>query len=115
MLDIANISEADLEALGPQAMAYLKWQSEWTRTARPNQIPPEVDPETGEPWLEFGAMSGRGWGKALDIDTPVPVPSGWRAMRDIRVGDKVVGSDGSLVNVTFVSPVMLDRECYRIV
>lgn len=96
-------------------MAYLKWQSEWTRTARPNQIPPEVDPETGEPWLEFGAMSGRGWGKALDIDTPVPVPSGWRAMRDIRVGDKVVGSDGSLVNVTFVSPVMLDRECYRVV
>lgn len=96
-------------------MAYLKWQSEWTRTARPNQIPPELDPETGEPWLEFGAMSGRGWGKALDIDTPVPVPSGWRAMRDIRVGDKVVGSDGSLANVTFVSPVMLDRECYRIV
>lgn len=96
-------------------MAYLKWQSEWTQTARPNQIPPEVDPGTGEPWLEFGAMSGRGWGKALDIDTPVPVPSGWRAMRDIRVGDKVVGSDGSLVNVTFVSPVMLDRECYRIV
>lgn len=115
LLALADISEYELEALGPQAIAYLKWQSEWTQTARPNQIPPEVDPKTGEPWLEFGAMSGRGWGKALDIDTPVPVPSGWRAMRDIKVGDKVVGSDGSLVNVTFVSPVMIDRECYRIV
>ena len=89
MLALADISEYELEALGPQAIAYLKWQSEWTQTARPNQIPPEVDPKTGEPWLEFGAMSGRGWGKALDIDTPVPVPSGWRAMRDIKVGDNI--------------------------
>lgn len=58
-----TFSEAELAKLPKDTFAFLKWQMEWTSTARPNQIPPELDPETGLPWLEYGAMSGRGWGK----------------------------------------------------
>lgn len=39
-------------------------------------------------------QAGAGTGKALDLDTPVLTPAGWTLMRDIKIGDKVIGSDG---------------------
>lgn len=63
-MNVATLpTAAELAQLDPVSLAYLLWQARWTDTARPNQIPPEADPDTGEPWQEFGAMSGRGWGK----------------------------------------------------
>lgn len=52
-----SLSEAQLAKLPPDAFAFLKWQMDWTETARPNQVVPESG------WTECGVMSGRGWGK----------------------------------------------------
>ena len=31
--------------------------------------------------------AGTGTGKALDVDTPIPTPTGWKRMGDLAVGD----------------------------
>jgi len=51
------LSEAELASLPPEALSFLRWQLEWTSTARPNQIPPSTD------WTECGLLAGRGFGK----------------------------------------------------
>lgn len=51
--------------------------------------------------------------KGLAIDTPLPTPTGWTSMADIRVGDQVLGSDGGPVTVTAKSHTH-DRPCYRV-
>lgn len=51
--------------------------------------------------------------KGLAVDTPLPTPSGWTTMSDVRVGDLLVGSDGRPTRVTHKSGVH-DRPCYRI-
>lgn len=55
-----------------------------------------------------------GWGKALDINTPIPTEQGWTPMEEIKVGDKLFDADGNLCNVTNVTPVMKNRPCYSI-
>lgn len=54
-----------------------------------------------------------GTGKALAIDTPIPTPDGWKPMGDLEVGDKVFDEKGHICNVTMVTPVMHDRECFE--
>lgn len=51
--------------------------------------------------------------KGLAIDTPLPTPSGWTTMRDVQVGDMLIGSDGHPCRVTETS-VPSWRRCYRI-
>ena len=53
-------------------------------------------------------------GKALDINTPIATPDGFKLMRDIEVGDKVFDERGEICNVTGVSPIQYDRECYEV-
>lgn len=54
-------------------------------------------------------------GKALACDTDVLTANrGWVTMGDVRVGDFVFGPDGGEREVTFVSDVMLGRDCYRV-
>ena len=55
-----------------------------------------------------------GAGKALSLDTPVPVPAGWTAMGDLRVGDYVFDDAGRPVPVMAVSEVMTGRACLEI-
>lgn len=43
-------------------------------------------------------------GKAVTLDTPIPTPSGMKTMRDIHVGDLVIGQDGKATTVTDVFP-----------
>lgn len=38
-------------------------------------------------------------GKALHVDTPIPTPTGWVRMGDIKTGDIVIGHDGNPVRV----------------
>lgn len=67
-----------------------KPHGEWLwNHARSDQYPPsDLD------WLTWVITSGRGAGKALDVDTPVPTPSGWTTMGALQDGDVVFGSDG---------------------
>ena len=56
-----------------------------------------------------------GAGKALATDTLIPTPSGWTAMGDLRRGDQVFDNRGRPTKVVGVSPIMLNRRCYRVV
>lgn len=51
--------------------------------------------------------------KGLALDTPLPTPTGWTTMRDVQVGDELIGSDGRPCTVTDVSGVSWKR-CYRL-
>jgi replicative DNA helicase len=54
-------------------------------------------------------------GKALALDTPLPTPTGWTTMGDVRAGDELLGADGRPVTVTAATDVLLDRPCYEVV
>ncbi|MPV35827.1 replicative DNA helicase [Georgenia subflava] len=53
-------------------------------------------------------------GKALALDTPLPTPSGWTTMGDVRVGDELIAADGTPTKVVAATEVMTDRPCYEI-
>lgn len=53
-------------------------------------------------------------GKALSLDTPIPTPTGWTTMGEIKTGDIILGLDGNPTTVTFVTPVQHDHRCYKI-
>lgn len=57
---------------------------------------------------------GRRAGKALALDTPIPTPSGWTTMGEIRVGDALFGPDGSERLVVAATDVMIGRPCYEV-
>lgn len=52
-------------------------------------------------------------GKALAVDTPIPTPSGWTVMGDLRVGDSVFDSSGKPCRVLAATEVM-ERPSYRV-
>jgi RecB family exonuclease len=51
--------------------------------------------------------------KGLALDTPLPTPTGWTTMADVRVGDLVIGSDGEPTRVMLKSGTH-DRPCFRV-
>jgi len=58
-------------------------------------------------------LAPTGVGKSLGNSEPVLTPNGWTEMGKIRLGDKVIGSDGKPQYVTGVFPQGL-RKIYRI-
>ena len=57
---------------------------------------------------------GKGNGKALALDTPIPTPSGWTTMGELRVGDFVLDRLGKPTKIIAATVVMRDRPCYRV-
>jgi replicative DNA helicase len=55
-----------------------------------------------------------GIGKALALDTPLPTPSGWTTMGEVRVGDRLLGADGKPTRVVAATEVMHGRPCYEV-
>ena len=53
-------------------------------------------------------------GKCLDVNTPIPVPSGWAKMGDLRAGDKVFGTDGSPITVLAAHAVKHGLPCFEV-
>jgi replicative DNA helicase len=53
-------------------------------------------------------------GKALSLDTPIPTPEGWTTMGELEVGDVVFDERGQPCNVTYVSPIHRDRNCFNV-
>src|SRR5579859_8196005 len=56
-----------------------------------------------------------GTGKALDIDTPIPTPTGWKSMGDLIVGDLVFDEQGQPTLVTAAFDIMHNRPCYEVI
>lgn len=59
-------------------------------------------------------MADTGLGKALALDTPIPSPAGWTTMGALNKGDIIYDDAGMPCEVTAVTPVQYDRECFRI-
>ena len=57
----------------------------------------------------------RGFGKALDLNTRIPTPSGDKCIKDINIGDYVYDEKGRPVRVNNISPIFYNHDCYKIV
>jgi deoxycytidine triphosphate deaminase len=53
-------------------------------------------------------------GKALALDTPIPTPSGWTTMGELRPGDEVFDERGLPTVVVAATEPMLDRPCREV-
>lgn len=61
------------------------------------------------------ALCSRQSGKALALDTPIPMPNGrWTTMGNIEVGDIILNKNGLPTSVTFVTENMYNHNCYEI-
>lgn len=53
-------------------------------------------------------------GKALEINTPIPTPDGFKKIKDLNPGDYVYGEDGKPVRVIAKSPVWHNRKLIHV-
>jgi len=53
-------------------------------------------------------------GKALALDTPIPTPTGWTTMGELRAGDQVLDEQGRPCTVLYTSRVFADHRCYEL-
>jgi hypothetical protein len=53
-------------------------------------------------------------GKALSLDTPIPTPSGWTTMGDLKIGDNILSPTGNSVSVVMKTETMYNHDCYKI-
>lgn len=53
-------------------------------------------------------------GKALGLDTPIPTPSGWSTMGELRVGEQVFDERGRPCLITGATPVQWRRPVFRV-
>lgn len=68
----------------------------------------------GHQYKRVVGIVGSQMGKALALDTRLPTPSGWTTMGDVQPGDVLFDENGQPCRVTAVSPVMENRDCYRV-
>lgn len=59
-------------------------------------------------------LAPAGSGKLLPLDTPIPTPSGWMTMGELRPGSVILGRDGHPISVTYESDVELEPELYEL-
>lgn len=77
-----------LKGLSPEDLSSAKL---WLR-------PKQMDVISSKAWLTL-CLAGRGFGKPLSLDTPLPTPSGWITMGDIKTGDQVFDEHGKVRTV----------------
>lgn len=63
---------------------------------------------------EVWVVLPEGNAKLEPLDAVLPTPEGWTTMGDVKVGDRLLGSDGLPVGVIALSGVLLGRDCYRV-
>lgn len=56
-----------------------------------------------------------GGGKALRLRTPIPTPSGWTTMGELRDGDELFDERGEVCRVVTAHPVQHGLPCYEVV
>ncbi|WP_419996520.1 replicative DNA helicase [Streptomyces boninensis] len=53
-------------------------------------------------------------GKALALDTPLPTPTGWTTMGEVRPGDFLLDGQGRPTRVVEATEVMENRTCFEV-
>ena len=81
---------------------------DWTAFARPSQRMP------GKPFVHWLMLAGRGIGKMLALDTPLPTPDGWTTMGSVAIGDALFDESGKVCRITAVHPVALPRFAHGV-
>jgi phage terminase large subunit-like protein len=61
-------------------------------------------------WFE----TGKGQGKALALDTPIPTPGGWSTMGALRDGDEIFDEAGNVCRVLKAHDVLHGQKCFRL-
>jgi predicted phage terminase large subunit-like protein len=56
-----------------------------------------------------------GSAKALALHTPIPTPSGWTTMGDLKIGDWVFDENGQQCQITWKSQVWKNRPVYKVI
>lgn len=59
-------------------------------------------------------MASRQLGKALDLNTIIPTPEGFKRLEDLTVGDYVYSELGKPIKIIAESEVFYDKKCYKI-
>jgi hypothetical protein len=54
-------------------------------------------------------------GKALCLKTPIPTPTGWTTMGELKIGDILFDEQGRLCSVTNMTGIQVDKKCYNII
>src|SRR4051812_47114053 len=96
---------AVLSQMAPERVTALRW--DWRFWGRPEQLEPGTPGAASArlDWRTWIILCGRGWGKALALDTPIPTPTDWTTMGDLHVGDRVLDESGRPCSVTFTTDV----------
>lgn len=50
----------------------------------------------------------------LALDTPLPTPTGWTTMGEVKAGDMLISEKGLPVEVLETSPIFINRECFKV-
>lgn len=118
---LANIEgqDSDIEVVEPDdAVNATEWLlDQWAAGERPVVSGlPELDERLFlSQFLGYWVIAGNsGAGKALALDTPVPTPSGWSSMGEVRIGDTIFDESGSQCQIINSTDVMYGRPCYRV-
>lgn len=108
MEQLALMPEAEraavLRDLDPEALLW-----DWKLWARPEQMPPDDDS-----WNVWLYLAGRGSGKALRVDTPIPTPEGWKSIGEIVAGDKVFDEHGNVSTVVEAHDPYVPERMYKV-
>ena len=59
-------------------------------------------------------LASRQVGKALALDTPIPIPTGWTTIGEIKDNDEVYGIDGKICKVSKAHDILINRPCYEV-
>lgn len=96
--------QAILSGFDPEALLH-----DWLFWGREEQLLPINQPN----WAVALYIAGRGAGKQLCLNTPIPTPTGWTTMGNLKIGDEVFDEAGRPCRVvaTFSTP---PERCYRI-
>lgn len=67
-------------------------------------------------WINerIGVMAPRSHAKALKLDTKVYTENGSETIKNIKIGQKIIGNDGKLTKIIGKSPIF-HKKCYEIV
>jgi len=72
-----------------------------------------LEPKKGG-WQNFLLLAGRGFGKMLKTDLPLPTPNGWTTMGEVEVGDELLDEKGKPTKILSKTPVQIPKKAFEL-
>ena len=85
------------------------WQEKWIRT-----LYGTTEDNGSRTYDEAFLLIAKKQGKALEVDSQVFTPSGFKRFGDLQPGEYVFGLNGKPTEIKYVTEHRYDRDCYRI-